>query len=168
VDNHLGHPNFPYLKFLYLHFFINKNQTFPCEQCTIAKQSRSSHPIQSYKPSKPFHLVHSDIWGPSKTPNISGSKWFLTFIHDHSRACWVYLMTGKSEACNIFKKFHKLILNMFQTSIQILRTDNGREYFSHDLTNYLFEHGILHQSSCDTPQQNGVAERKNRHLLEMA
>ena len=96
--NRLGHPSFPYLKFLYPHFFINKNQTFSCEQCTIAKQSRSSHPIQSYKPSKPFHLIHSDIWGPFKTPNISGSKWFITFINDHFKAYWVYLMREKSEA----------------------------------------------------------------------
>ena len=78
-------------------------------------------------------------------------------------------MKEKSEASNIFKRFYKFILNMFQTSIQILQTNNGREYFSHDFTNYLSEYGILHQSSCPyTLQQNGVAERKNRHLLEVA
>jgi len=155
---------------LYPQFFINKNQNFACEQCTLAKQTQASHPIQSYKPSTPFHLIHSDIWGPSKHPNISDSRWFITFIDDHTRACWIYLMQKKkSEASFIFKKFHKLILNMFQTSIHILRTKNGQEYFSHDLTNYLSEHGIYHQSSCPyTPQQNGIAERKNRHILEVA
>jgi len=58
---------------------------------------------------------------------------------------------------------------MFQTSIKIIRTNNGREYFSNNLSHYLAEHGIFHQNSClYAPQQNGVAERKNRHLLEVA
>ncbi|XP_052180008.1 retrovirus-related Pol polyprotein from transposon TNT 1-94 isoform X1 [Diospyros lotus] len=76
---------------------------------------------------------------------------------------------GKLEASNIFKRFHRFFLNMFQTFIQILQTNNSRKYFSNDLTHYLVEHGIFHQNSCPyTPQQNGVAERKNRHLLEVA
>lgn len=70
----LGHPNFPYLKSLYPEIFINKDQVFSCQQCTIAKQHRSHHSIQSYKPSKPFHLIHSDIWGPSKCPNVNGFR----------------------------------------------------------------------------------------------
>jgi len=58
---------------------------------------------------------------------------------------------------------------MFQISIHILQTDNGREYFSNDFTNFLVEHEIVHRSSCIyTPQQNGVVERKNRHLLKVA
>ena len=62
-----------------------------------------------------------------------------------------------------------MIQTQFQTKIQILRTDNGTEYFNHSLSTYLEENGIIHQSSCvNTPQQNGVAERKNRHILEVA
>ena len=65
--------------------------------------------------------------------------------------------------------FHSIIQTQFHTKIQILRTDNGTEYFNHSLSTYLQENGIIHQSSCvDTPQQNGVAERKNRHILEVA
>ena len=78
-------------------------------------------------------------------------------------------MRDKSKANNVFKRFHKLILNVFQTLIHILRTDDGQEYFSHDFINSLSKHGIFHQSSCPyTPQQNDVAGRKNRHLLEVA
>ena len=62
-----------------------------------------------------------------------------------------------------------MIQNQFQTDIQILRTDNGTDYFNSILGPYLKDHGIIHQSSCvDTPQQNSIAERKNRHLLEVA
>ena len=62
-----------------------------------------------------------------------------------------------------------MIQTQFQTKIQILRTDNGTEYFNHSLSTYLQENGIIHQSSCvDTHQQNRVAEWKNRHILEVA
>lgn len=77
-------------------------------------------------------------------------------------------MKEKSEVGMIFANFHKMVQTQFQTSIQILRTDNGREYYHSILGSYLQKHGIIHQSSCvNTPQQNGIAERKNRHLLEV-
>lgn len=142
---------------------------FQCEHCVFAKQFRSYYPSHAYKPSKPFHLIHSDIWGTSRTSNLNGTHWFITFIDDHTRVCWVYLMKNKSEAFNWFKQFHKFVLNVFQSTIQVLRTDNGQEYFSREFCQYLGDNGIHHQSSCvNTPKQNGVAERKNRHLLEVA
>ena len=62
-----------------------------------------------------------------------------------------------------------MVLTQFQTKIQILRSDNGKEYFNKTLGPFFLEKRIVHQSSCnDTPQQNGVAERKNKHLLEVA
>ena len=81
----------------------------------------------------------------------------------------VYLLKEKSKAKEIFKNFNVMINTQFQTKIQILYTDNGIEYFNSILGPYLHEHGIIHQSSCiATPQQNGILERKNRHLLEVA
>jgi len=78
-------------------------------------------------------------------------------------------MKDKSETYMVFKRFHLMVKNVFQASIHILRSDNGREYFSNDFNNYLNEHDIVHQSSCPyNSQQNGVAERKNQHLLETA
>ncbi|RVW93973.1 Retrovirus-related Pol polyprotein from transposon TNT 1-94 [Vitis vinifera] len=69
----------------------------------------------------------------------------------------------------IFENFNNMVQTRFQAKIQVLRTDNAREYYHNILGSYLLENGIVHQSSCiDTPQQNGVAERKNRHLMEVA
>ena len=83
--------------------------------------------------------------------------------------CWVYLLTDKTEVRSVFMNFHSMIQTQFHTKIQILRTDNGTEYFNHSLSTYLQENGIIYQSSCvDTPQQNGVIEQKNRHILEVA
>lgn len=166
----LGHPSFPYLRNLFPELFRNKDSLMiHCEVCQLAKHQRSYFPSQSYKPSRPFAMIHSDIWRPSRVSNLTGIKWFLTFIDDHTRICWVYLLKDKSDAAQTFKNFHSMIQTQFQAKIQILHTDNGREFFNTSLSQFLSHHGIIHQSSCVyTPQQNGVSERKNRHLLEVA
>ena len=80
----------------------------------------------------------------------------------------MFLMKEKSEVGQILEIFHTMVQTQFQTNIKVLRIDNGREYYNSMLNFYLQKNGIVHQSSCvDTPQQNGVAERKNRHLLEV-
>ncbi|KAJ4700914.1 Retrovirus-related Pol polyprotein from transposon TNT 1-94 [Melia azedarach] len=166
----LGHPSFPYLKMLFPSLFKDTNlELLHCEVCQLSKQSRVSYSPQSYQSTVPFSLIHSDLWGPSKISNINGAKWFITLIDDHTRISWVYLMKDKTEVRNIFKSFHSMIQTQFKTQIQILRSDNGTKYINSILGAYLSENGIIHQKSCwDTPQQNGVAERKNRHLLEVA
>ena len=78
-------------------------------------------------------------------------------------------MKTRAELFSIFQKFHAKIHTQFNTYIRILRSDNAKEYFSMPFSSFMSSHGILHQSSCAyTPQYNGVAERKNRHLVETA
>ncbi|WJZ83314.1 hypothetical protein VitviT2T_003006 [Vitis vinifera] len=61
-----------------------------------------------------------------------------------------------------------MIETQYNAKVRVLRSDNGGEYQSSDLQKYLEGHGIIHQTTCsNTPQQNGVAEQKNRHLLEV-
>ena len=97
---------------------------------------------------------------------LNASSLLLTIILE---MCWVYLMKEKSNSEKIFKNFHAMVKTQFQGKIQVLHTDNGKEYFNSILGPYLLNHGIVHQSSCiNTPQQNGIAERKNRHILEVA
>ncbi|KAG6696818.1 hypothetical protein I3842_09G168100 [Carya illinoinensis] len=166
----LGHPNFLYLEKLFPSLFHNKNPNeFQCEVCQFSKHIRNSYPNRSYKASQPFSMIHSDVWGPSRIKNVTGSRWFISFIDDHTRLTWVFLMKEKSETNQIFKTFNTMIQTQFQAKIKILKTDNAKEYFNSILNDYLLSHGIVHQSSCvNTPQQNGIAERKNRHLLDVA
>jgi len=165
----LGHPSFSYLKYLFPVLFKNVDCSFfQCESCHLSKSHQTTYSSKPYRASKPFYLIHSDVWGPSKITTSSGKKWFVTFIDDHTRLCWVYLMNEKSEVENLFKLFYNMVENQFQTKIGILHSDNGTEYFNQCLRNFLEEKGIQHQSTCsDTPQQNGIAERKNKHLLEV-
>ena len=78
-------------------------------------------------------------------------------------------MKNRAELYSIFQKFYAEIMTQFNISICVLHSDNAKEYFSIPFISFMSQHGILHQSSCaHIPQQNGVAERKNRHLIETA
>lgn len=80
----------------------------------------------------------------------------------------VYLLKDKAALGNILLLFHRMILTQFGISIKRFRTDNARDYFNHHLNQFFQQKGIIHESSrVDTPQQNSVAERKMRHLLNV-
>ena len=80
----------------------------------------------------------------------------------------VFPLKQKKEVFSKFKLFYQYVATQFDKKIKILRSDNGGEYINHDLHQFLSQHGINHQTTCTyTPQQNGVVERKNRHLLEV-
>lgn len=165
----LGHPSFSYLKRLFPSLFHGCNLSdFICETCVMAKSHRTVFYPSNNKVDAPFSLVHSDVWGsaPLSTPN--GMKWFVAFVDDCTRMTWIYLLRHKSDVNVVFRRFHQMVLTQYGTPIKILRSDNGGEYFKGELTEFMQSTGILHQTSCtDSPQQNGVAERKNRHLLEV-
>ncbi|KAM2926469.1 hypothetical protein FF1_043834 [Malus domestica] len=133
----------------------------------MSKSTRLPFVSSQSRTSKLFEVVHSDIWGTSCVESFDGYKYYVTFIDDYSRVIWVYLLKFKGDFFEAFKEFHKLITNQFASKLYTLRSDNGTEYTSNNMSNYLSNHGIVHQTSCvGTPQQNGVAERKNRDLLE--
>ena len=146
------------------------SQIFIAKFSKLQKEiKKNTYSPQPYKASWPFSMIHSEIWGPSRVTNLTKTKWFVSFIDDHTRICWVYLLKEKSETTQVFKEFHSMIQTQFQTQIQILWKDNGIEYFNSVLDPYLKNHGIIQQSLCaGTPQQNGIAEQKNPHLLEVA
>ena len=115
-----------------------------------------------------FHLVHYDIWGPINTPSLLGFRYFVIFVDDGSRVTYFYLMKERSELYSIFKLFYMEIKTQINASLRIIWSNNGREYFHPSLSQFFYDHGIIHQSSCPhTPQQNGVVERKMHHLLEV-
>ena len=142
-------------------------QPFHCNICEYSKHTRVSFPISNKRSSSPFFLIHSDIWRPSTIPNILGSKWFVTFIDDCTRVSWIYLFKNKYDVSHIFPVFCTMIQNQFGTKIKKIRSDNARDYFNQIVSQGFQKEGIIYESSCiTTPQQIGVAEMKNRHLLE--
>ena len=91
---------------------------FQCDECIIAKHHRVSYSISNKLASMPFHLVHFDVWGPSKIPNYSGAKWFITFIDDYKRMCWVFLLKEKAAIGSVLPSFCKMIHTQFGTPIK--------------------------------------------------
>ena len=139
-----------------------------CESCQLGKHTHVFFP-KSLDPrtKSPFEFVHTDVWSSSRSTSTLGFRYFVTFIDDYSRCTWLLLMKTRVELFSIFQKFHTEIRTQFNTSIRILRNDNAKEYFSMSFSSFMSSHGIFHQSSCAyTPQQNGVVEHKNRHLVE--
>ncbi|KAJ9552519.1 hypothetical protein OSB04_016564 [Centaurea solstitialis] len=164
----LGHPSFHTLRTMFPQLFKKINASlFQCESCQYAKHQRVSFQFVNHKTLFPFAIVHTDVWGPSRIASINGARWFVTFIDDCTRVTWLFLMKNKSDVSTIVPHFLSLIQNQFNTTVKVIRSDNGKEYFNQILSPILQSKGIIHQSTCpDTPLQNGVAERKNRHLLE--
>ena len=89
-------------------------------------------------------------------------------MDDYTRMTWLYLLKHKSDMCKVFQVLHKMICTQFNTPIKIVMFDNGGEYYKNELTNFMNSFCILYQTSCpNSPQQNGVVERKNRHHLKV-
>ena len=165
----LGHASFGYLHKLFPSLFVkNDVSQFKCDVCEMAKSHQTSFPTSLNKSSVLFMVVHSDVWGLSKIASLGGAHWFVTFIDDCTRMTWVTLLKSKSDVSMAFQKFHKMVSLQYNMKIQVVRSDNGSEYVNTELLFFFDMHGIVHQTTCPyTPQQNGVAEWKNRHLLEM-
>jgi len=166
IHAQLGHPSLAKLQQLVPAW--SKLSRLDCDSCQLGKHCRTSFSRSVTRDaSSPLALVHSDIWGPSCVKSTLGFQYFITFINDYSRCTWLFLMKHHSELFHIFKSFFKEIKTRFGVSIRVLHSDNGREYLSHSFKKFMASHGILHQIYCAyTPQQKGVVERKNKHLIE--
>ncbi|KAM7485260.1 hypothetical protein LguiA_001269 [Lonicera macranthoides] len=164
----LGHTSSPCLSFIaknFLHFSVTPNNV--CPICPLAKQSRFSFPSSTISTFKSFEIIHCDIWGPYRHSSLTGSHYFLTIVDDYTRFTWIFLMRHKSEAQPLLKHFFSYALTQFNSRIKTFRSDNGSEFLS--LRSFFNDNGTNFQHTCVyTPQQNGVVERKHRHILQVA
>jgi len=138
----------------------------PCDICHYAKHKKTSFPHSLTNSTQIFDILHADIWGPYATPSVSGFKYFLTLVDDFSRFTWVIFMKCKGETRNHLMNFISFIDTQFHKKLKCLRSDNGLEFI---MPSFYLSKGIIHQRSCvETPQQNGIVERKHQHILNVA
>ena len=137
----------------------------PCQlgkQIALPFNNSVSHALSS------FDLIHFDLWGPSPISTPGGSRYFVIFVDDFSRYTWIYLFKNCSELYQIYRDFTKMIETQFSKPIKVFRYDNAQEYKAHEFTSILHQFGIVRNSSCaGTSQQNGRAEPKLRHTLDV-
>ena len=141
-----------------------------CEGCLVGKQPRNAFKKQMHMRAKGLlKVVYSDVCGPFEELSLGKNKYFVTFIDEYSRMIWLYLIKAKSEVFSVFKRFKLMTENQSGKLVQILRTNGGKEYLSNEFEAYCSENGMLHEVTAPyTPQHNGMAERRNRMILNMA
>ncbi|RDX72698.1 hypothetical protein CR513_47774, partial [Mucuna pruriens] len=137
-----------------------------CEHCVISKQHKLKFARVTTKGKHILDLIHFNVW-ESLEISMEGAKYFVSFIDDYSRRLWVYPIKTKSSVFSQFKEFKAQVELETGRKIKCLRTDNGGEYVDGEFLAFCKQEGIVRQFSVPhTPQQNGVAERMNRTLLE--
>jgi hypothetical protein len=140
-----------------------------CQSCVQAKQPRK--PFKSLEEKRnlaPLDLVHSDLCEMNGLLTRGGKRYFMTFIDDASRFCYIFLLKSKDEALYYFKIYKAKVENQLERKIKWLRDDRRGEYTSNDFSQFSDGHGIIHEVAPPySPQSNGVAERKNRTLTDL-
>lgn len=113
-----------------------------CRSCMEGKMHRNAFPMSTSRAKDVLELVHSDVCGPLNKETFGGARYFVTFIDDKSRKVWVHTMHRRSEVFELFKEFKAAMENMTCKKIKVLRSDNGGEYSSSAMRDYLKRCGI--------------------------
>ncbi|GJY00566.1 putative ribonuclease H-like domain-containing protein [Tanacetum coccineum] len=147
--------------------FVNDHT---CVACKKGKQHKASCKAKLERTiRKPLELLHMDLFGPVSVESINKKKYCLVVTDDFSRFSWVFFLATKDETNEILYKFITGLENQLNHKVKIIRSDHGTEFKNHAMNEFCAKKGIKREFSvARTPQQNGVAERKNRTLIEAA
>ncbi|CAJ2653122.1 unnamed protein product [Trifolium pratense] len=163
----LGHPASKIIKHLASSFQIpiKSHTSVECSSCQCAKSHKlpfSDHNLQS---TRPLELIYSDVWGPAPIRSLDGFLYYVIFVDHFTKYVWLYPMKYKSDVYSIFIQFKAVVEKYFNLPIISFFSDNGGEFIK--LKSFLTNHGITHLSSPPhTPELNGTAERRHRHIVE--
>ncbi|GKD47063.1 putative ribonuclease H-like domain-containing protein, partial [Tanacetum coccineum] len=141
-----------------------------CVACQKGKQHRASYKTKTENSiSLPLQLLHMDLFGPTFVKSLMKKMYCLVVTDDYSRFTWVFFLATKDETSGILKSFITRIENLVDHKVKVIRCDNGTEFKNREMNQFCEMKGILRQFSVSrTPQQNGVAKRRNRTLIEAA
>ncbi|KAM0017117.1 putative RNA-directed DNA polymerase [Helianthus debilis subsp. tardiflorus] len=141
-----------------------------CIACAKGKAHRKPHKTKPVPSTKAIlELLHMDLFGPVNVLSIRKKAYCLVIVDDYSRYTWVYFLSHKNETAALVKQFITLAENQASTKVKVIRSDNGTKFKNATLDIFCTDKGIDRQFSAPrTPQQNGVAERRNRTLIEAA
>ena len=138
------------------------------EHCIYGKQDRQKFKYGEHTSKGILNYIHFDLWGPSPKISYGGSSYFVNFIDDYLRKVSIYLLKRIADVFDIFKQFRALVEKNTNMFIKCRRTDNGTQFTSKEFDNYCKDGIERHKTTVYTSQQNGVAKRMNKTLLERA
>ncbi|GJY50718.1 putative ribonuclease H-like domain-containing protein [Tanacetum coccineum] len=172
----LGHVNFKNINKLVKGNLVRglPSKTFKlehsCLACRKGKQHRAScKKIEERTVREPLELLHMDLFGPVSVESVNRKKYCLVVTDDCSKFSWVFFLAYKDET---YDMLHDLIVgleNKLRHKVKTIRCDHGTEFKNQLMNEFCAKKGIKREYSiARTPQQNGVAERKNRTLIEAA
>ncbi|GJZ28293.1 ribonuclease H-like domain-containing protein [Tanacetum coccineum] len=172
----LGHINFKHLNKLVKGNLVRglPSKVFrndhTCVACQKGKQHKASCKAKLERTiTVPLHTLHMDLFGPTSVKSINHASYCLVITDDCTRFSWVFFLAAKDETSGILKNFIRQIENQLNHRVKIIRSDNGTEFKNRDMLEFCGNKGIKQEySNARTPQQNGVAERMNRTLIEAA
>ncbi|GJX06928.1 putative ribonuclease H-like domain-containing protein [Tanacetum coccineum] len=141
-----------------------------CVACQKGKQHKASYKTKLVNSiNKPLYMLHMDLFGPTNVKSLMKKSYCLVVTDDFSRFSWVFFLTTKDETSGILKTFITEIENQLDHKVKFIRSDNETEFKNSIMNQFCEIKGIKREFSvARTPQQNGVAERKNRTLIEAA
>ncbi|KAI3808308.1 hypothetical protein L1987_24257 [Smallanthus sonchifolius] len=141
-----------------------------CIPCKKGKQRKKSHKSKSTNSIvTPLELLHMDLFGPISIRSIGGKSYCLVVTDDYSRFSWVKFLSSKAETTELVQYLILGLENLFNLKVRRIRSDNGSKFKNSKMGLFCLQKGIHHEFSAPyVPQQNGVAERKNRTLVETA
>ncbi|KDN43807.1 hypothetical protein RSAG8_05800, partial [Rhizoctonia solani AG-8 WAC10335] len=178
LDPHVAHARFGHLNGNDLHALANKklvsnfslsdrlHRSDPCEPCLLAKGHKLPFSLRSSRSEALLDLVHTDVCGLMDVEAIGGYRYFVTFCDDRTDLFRAYLLKKKSEALERYKEYKAWAERSSGQKIRCLMSDRGGEFMSDAFECYLRDTGTVNQTSAPyTPEQNGLAERKNRDVM---
>ena len=149
-------------------FDATRKLTF-CESCPQGKQHRTKFSPSSRRAEEPLDLVHSDLCGKMNEKSLGRAEYFLSFIDDKTCYVWVYFLKSKDQVFKKFLEWKAMVERSTGRKLKAFRTDNGGEFTSKEFEAHLTKEGVRHELTVPkNPEQNGVAERMNRTLVETA
>nr|GEV02926.1 hypothetical protein [Tanacetum cinerariifolium] len=141
-----------------------------CVTCKKGKQHRAScktKPASSVD--QPLYRLHMDLFGPTFVKSLNKKSYCLVATDNYSRFTWVFFLTTKNETSPVLKTFITGLENQLCLKVKVIRSDNGTKFKNHDLNQFYGIKRIKREFSVSrTPQQNGIAKRKNMTLIEAA
>ncbi|KAL1582041.1 hypothetical protein WHR41_09299 [Cladosporium halotolerans] len=144
-------------------------QTSSCEACSLSKSQKTYVSSTGCKAKEVFELIHSDIVGPITPMGYDGSRYYVSFVDDHTRLSRVYVLKEKSQLASKLRDFYEWCLAQRGVRIKRIRSDNGKEYDNGPLKSWMAEKGIQWEPSVPySPEQNGLAERTQRTNTDKA